>query len=255
MWWCPTGIFSFFPLHAAGDYSPNAPLGSKLTDYAISSYTPSLVALLRALESQPTVPHLPNVLVVIQPTASGQMQLPGTEAELEIIKAQAKDVVPITTLLQSEATIDRVKEGMKIASSVHFACHGIQNIEHPTESALLLEKQTLTLSEIITMNLGSKDLAFLSACQTATGDISLSDESVHLAAGMLLAGYRGVIATMWTISDTHAPQVAKDVYKHLFQDPKAGAANAAEALHLAVKNLQESGAPFQYWLPFIHFGV
>ncbi|KAJ6529941.1 hypothetical protein DFH09DRAFT_934658, partial [Mycena vulgaris] len=42
----------------------------------------------------------------------------------------------------------------------------------------------------------------LSACQTARGAKGLQEESVHLAAGMLLAGYRGVIATMWSIMDT-----------------------------------------------------
>ncbi|KAJ6487356.1 hypothetical protein DFH09DRAFT_841575, partial [Mycena vulgaris] len=41
----------------------------------------------------------------------------------------------------------------------------------------------------------------LSACQTARGAKGLQEESVHLAAGMLLAGYRGVIATMWSIMD------------------------------------------------------
>ena len=250
------GIFSFLPIHAAGDYSLNAPLGSKLTNYAISSYTPSLTALIQALDSCPEVPHSQNVLVIAQPAATSQTRLPGTEKEVELIKAQAKDIIPVMTLIESEATINKVKEGMQTASSVHFACHGIQNIEHPTESGLLLAGSSmLTLSEIITMKLGPKDLAFLSACQTATGDPNLSDEAVHLAAGMLLAGYRGVIATMWTINDEHAPQIAKDVYERLFGDLQGGITNSAEALHFAVRNLQESGAPFHSWVPFIHFGI
>jgi hypothetical protein len=40
--------------------------------------------------------------------------------------------------------------------------------------------------------------------QTATGSQALQDESVHLAAGMLLAGYRGVIGTTWSIMDNDA---------------------------------------------------
>ena len=197
-----------------------------------------------------------DVLVVIQPAASGQSRLPGTEKELKFIKNQARDVIPVVTLRQSEATIDKVKEGMKKANSVHFACHGVQKVDQPTESALLLAGSSrLTLSEIIMMKLGSKDLAFLSACQTATGNEKLADEAVHLAAGMLLAGYQGVVATMWSISDTHAPHVANDVYEHLFQDPQSGATKAAEALYFAVKKLQDSGASCSSWVPFIHFGV
>ncbi|KAF8597919.1 hypothetical protein BDV93DRAFT_512982 [Ceratobasidium sp. AG-I] len=37
-------------------------------------------------------------------------------------------------------------------------------------------------------------------------------ECVHLAAGMLIAGYPSVIATMWSISDDDAPSVADKVY-------------------------------------------
>jgi CHAT domain-containing protein len=72
----------------------------------------------------------------------------------------------------------------------------VQNISNPTESALLLAKQSkLSLSRITKLSLPHAELAFLSACQTATGDENLAGEAVYLAAGMLLAGYRGVIAT------------------------------------------------------------
>ena len=63
-------------------------------------------------------------------------------------------------------------------------------------------------------------LAFLSACQTATGDKNLSNEAIHVVAGMLFAGYSGVIGMMWSISDKLAPDVAMDVYEQLFQDDK-----------------------------------
>ncbi|KAF8548858.1 hypothetical protein OG21DRAFT_1489016 [Imleria badia] len=42
------------------------------------------------------------------------------------------------------------------------------------------------------------------------GDERLSDEAIHIAAGMLFAGYGGVIGTMWPISDEVAPDVARD---------------------------------------------
>jgi CHAT domain-containing protein len=48
----------------------------------------------------------------------------------------------------------------------------------------------LKLSTIITKQFLHADFAFLSACQTATGDEKLSEEAVYLAAGLLLAGYR-----------------------------------------------------------------
>jgi CHAT domain-containing protein len=46
-------------------------------------------------------------------------------------------------------------------------------------------------------DLGDAFFAFLSACETAKGDHDYADEAVHLAASMLFAGFKSVIATMW----------------------------------------------------------
>ncbi|KAK0493976.1 hypothetical protein EDD18DRAFT_1402949 [Armillaria luteobubalina] len=49
LWWCPTGPLAFLPVHAARDYCTNEQ-GTKLSDYVISSYTPTLTILLDKLE-------------------------------------------------------------------------------------------------------------------------------------------------------------------------------------------------------------
>lgn len=241
------------PLHAAGDYSSNASPGTKLCDYAISSYTPSVNALLEAFNASSSlgpVHTAPQLLAISQ-----SYDLPGTVEELNFIKSQARDVVSVKTLVGSEATIEEVKEQMKKSDWVHFACHGVQDGKQSLESALILAGSShLTLSDIMTMNLQTKSLAFLSACQTATGDADLTEEAIHLAAGMLSAGYRGVLATMWSISDELSPQVVNDIYRFLFKDGKPNAERAAEALHHAIKNIQEK-ASFKDWVPFIHVGL
>ncbi|KAJ6552436.1 CHAT domain-containing protein, partial [Mycena vulgaris] len=178
------------------------------------------------------------------------------------IQRLANGKLPVLRLDIHMTTVDSVQQGMRESRGVHFACHGVQDVRNPTESALLLAGSShLTLSSIIQLALPHADFAFLSdrsACQTATGDKSLEEESVHLAAGMLLAGYRGVIATMWTIMDNDAPQVASDVYEHLFKTSPPDPARAAEALHLAVRKLREESSgkkSFLHWVPFIHIGV
>jgi hypothetical protein len=73
---------------------------------------------------------------------------------------------------------------------------------------------------------------------------------------MLLAGYRGVIAPMWTIMDSDAPDVAND--EHLFKMSPPDLAQAAEALRLAVQKLRRGSSSkksFFHWVPFIHVGV
>jgi CHAT domain-containing protein len=110
------------------------------------------------------------------------------------------------------------------------------------------------------LSLPHAELAYLSACQTATGVDELSEEAVHLTAGMLSAGYCGVIGTLWSISDEDAPKVADAVYTHLFKDKDSNPdpTQAAFALHEAVKRLHdEFGAEksFFSWVPYIHVGI
>jgi len=144
---------------------------------------------------------------------------------------------------------------MKEADWVHFACHGIQDV---ADSGLCLaDGRRLKVRDIIALSRPHGGLAFLSACQTAMGDEDLSDEAIHIAAGMLFAGYGGVVGTMWSISDKLAPDVARDVYEQLFQDgTMPDYRNAARALHEAIGRLRESDkASFAAWLPFIHVGL
>ncbi|KAJ7477682.1 CHAT domain-containing protein [Mycena latifolia] len=263
IWWCPTGPLAFLPIHAAGDYGQKAALGSKLklSDFFISSYTPSLSALIGGLHSKQDSQDGHQLLAVAQPSAFGQSHIPGTMKEIASIEDLARRVIPILRLERDMATVERVQNGMRESRWAHFACHGIQDISTPTSSALLLAGSSkLTLSDIIQLQLPHADLAFLSACQTATGSKNLQDESVHLTAGMLLAGYRGVIGTMWSIMDADGPQVARDVYAHLFKTSPPDSTRAAEALHLAMQKLRDLDRAggmksFSRWVPFIHVGV
>lgn len=253
VWWCTTGFLTFLPIHAAGIYGEKAFPGSKLMDFVVSSYTPTLSSLITA--SCPIT--LPNsqVLAVALPVESG---LAGTAQELDFIVNRAGSS-NVKKLIEEDATIDNVIDGLEESSFVHFACHGVQDATSPNESALLLAKSSrLTLSHLNHLSLLHAQLAFLSACQTATGDEMLVREAVHLAAGMLSVGYRGVIATMWSIMDSDAPLVADEVYAQLFKYSEPDPTKAAHALHNAIKKLIKDSngtKSFLEWVPFIHIGI
>ncbi|KAJ7810356.1 CHAT domain-containing protein [Mycena olivaceomarginata] len=249
IWWCPTGPLAFLPIHAAGLYGENQAFGSKLSDFLISSYTPLLTALIEGFRPQSESQEALQLLAVTQPSADGQYYIPGTQKEIECIQKHARGKVHFQWLDERMATIDNVQKGMKNSRWVHFACHGVQSAS-PTESALLLAGSSqLTLSNMIQLSLPNADLAFLSACQTATGSQQLQDESLDTEV---------FIGTMWSIMDNDAPQVASDVYAHILEASPPDSTRAAEALHLAVRKLREQpGAEksFLHWVPFIHFGV
>ena len=253
VWWFTSGFLTFLPIHAAGIYGDEAFPGSKLSDFVVSSYIPTLSSII----TDPPPTTLPNhqVLAVALPVES---QLKGAWKELDCI---VNWVGPknVKKLVESEATLENVIAGLKESSFVHFACHGVQDGLDPNESALLLANSSrLTLSLLHRLSLPHAQLAFLSACQTAAGDETLVQESVHLAAGMLSVGYRGVIATMWSIMDSDAPIVADEVYAQLFKDSEPDPTEAARALDKAVKKLIKNSngkKPFVSWVPFIHIGI
>ena len=74
---------------------------------------------------------------------------------------------------------------------------------------------------------------------------------------MMLAGYRGVVATMWSISDVDGPVVAEEFYYRVIRDGSIDSTKAARALHLSIQALQEHIGEEQFlrWLPFIHIGI
>ncbi|CAE6488126.1 unnamed protein product [Rhizoctonia solani] len=249
--WCTTGPLSFLPLHAAGYYDrPHC----KLSDYAISSYTPTLGALL----IPPPAPEDHSSLIAIgQKTTPGFSDLPGTARELAYIQNHAQKLVRYNQIIDSDATPAVVLDQMEQHAWVHLACHAHQSIADPRTSGFFLHGGTLDLSAIAQKEFKNKGLAFLSACQTATGDKKLADEAVHLASGMLMAGYPSVIATMWAVGDSDAPFVANKVYERLLKDGKMNCKDAARALHYAVAELREEigDDKFECWAPFIHLGL
>ena len=197
LWWCPTGPFAFIPVHAAGIYAEDG--SDCVADYVISSYTPTLSALL----DPPTQPAASfKFTAVVEREAPNCIPLPGTEEELAIIM----DRIPnewLTTLVSP--TGSEVVDNLQGSSIIHLACHGIQDSNNPLDSGLMLSDGCLNVSQIMHKSdhkiTGERmSLAFLSACETAKGDSKTPDEAIHLAATLLFqlfAGFRGVVATMW----------------------------------------------------------
>ena len=75
-------------------------------------------------------------------------------------------------------------------------------------------------------------------------------------------GYKGVIATMWSIRDDDAPLVVEAYYRRLLEVRAEGTlgkgeTGAAYALHEATGRLREAVGvrEFARWAPFVHFGI
>ena len=197
-----------------------------------------------------------NVLTVVQSATPGYKVLGGAIQELEKITQRTSDAnVTLKSLKGDMATVNAVFDALPEHSVVHFACHGVQDLRQPLNSGLILHDGRLTLSKLMHTKLPNAQLAFLSACETAQGEEDYPDEAVHIAAGMLAAGFRDVIGTMWEVNDAAAANVADLVYKRIFKDGKLLVNRIPFALHRAVQWLRNTYPDnFMVWMPFIHLG-
>ena len=270
IWWCPTGPLVFLPIHAAGNYVQGRAIPKEcLSDFAVSSYIPTVNVILKPseLDSVKKLGNAPTgLLIVVQPNTPDKPQILGVKDEANRISEQlAKRNISSITLGDEQGTVDDVLKAMESFTSIHLACHASQNKENPLKSTIYLHDGPLELSKIMKKNLLYSDFAFLSACQTSTGDANLPEEVVHLAAGMMAAGYRSVVGTMWSIADVHGPDMAELFYMNLLEDTTTNESGgidgvrAARALHRAACSLREklfdSTDSLLAWVPYIHIGI
>ena len=251
IWWCPTSVLCGLPLHAAGKYSPKIPKPNSIPDCYISSYTPSLSALIKArsgLVPRTTNPHL---LVIAQPDET----LPMVNEESGHIQRLLNNA---DILEGRDASHDTVLSGLRTHSWVHFACHGHLSDQPFHSSFQLHDNSRLELVKLIPAQCPDAELAFLSACHSAAGDVvGTPDEVVHLAAALQFCGFRSVVGTLWAMEDVDGCDATKNFYQYMFRIPGAvpNFRDSAEALHLATRAMRKRGLGLDRWAKFVHVGA
>jgi hypothetical protein len=268
VWWCPTGALSMLPIHAAGHHPRHNTNTSdtagvsvagagrvvSVLDRVVSSYTPTLAALARARE--PGTPGPVGQLTVAMPKTPDLSPLPAAAVEVDVLARHFPVGDVNAQLVGPDATPEAVLAAIATHPWVHLACHAGQAHADPSASGFALWDGPLTIADLAAQPTQYRDLAFLSACQTATGGVRHLDEAIHLAAAMQFLGYRHVIATMWTIVDPPAPEVADAVYAALTANGSPDADRAAYALHHAVHALRQTDPTDPIlWAPYTHLGA
>jgi tetratricopeptide (TPR) repeat protein len=255
VWWCPTGALSILPIHAARRDSggPAADGADCVLDRVISSYTPTLTALARARRDDPAAAV--RQLTVGMPVTPGLTSLPAVRSELTILAQRFPPGELHQQLVGPQATRAAVMAALSSHSWMHLSCHAQQDHDDPAASGFVLWDGELTISGLAGESSQRRDLAFLSACETAAGSVRHMDEAIHLAAAMQFLGFRHVVATMWVVTDLPAATVASAFYTELTRDGQPDSSRAAAALHQAVRSLRGS-VPDEplLWAPYIHFG-
>lgn len=244
IWWCPVGVFTFLPLHAA------------CLDEVVSSYAFTARSL-RYARSQPSpqVGAASAPLIVAVPSAPDAPPLPGAAKEADLIA----NAFP-SALRLKRPTRKTVLAALPEHPVAHFACHGGVDAEQPGRSQLFLADHAeapLTVTDIGALRLAG-GLAFLSACETAVTTSYLANEAVHLTGAFQLAGYQHVVGTLWPVGDQASARLVGDFYAALTVPGSRSVidvSRAAVALHHATRRLRDRypGWP-TLWAGHIHTG-
>ncbi|MEV6824112.1 CHAT domain-containing protein [Amycolatopsis sp. NPDC051102] len=252
LWWCPIGVAAGLPLHAAGRHREEA--GRTVLDRVVSSYTPSLAALADTV----TTPRPPGArstaLVVGVGEREGVPVLPGARAEAEAVAAALPGS---TVLLDADATADAIRQELPEHPIAHFACHGraVGWAGHPNTGGLVIARGMFAPSFVHDLRTTRAQLAFLSACDTAGPDAAHLDEPLNLASAFHLAGFRGVVGTLWHIGDSS--ETATSVYAALTEHGRrpADPGRAAAALTETMRRLRDAypALPAR-WAAHVHVG-
>ncbi|GIG93196.1 CHAT domain-containing protein [Plantactinospora endophytica] len=254
IWWCPVGSLARLPLHAAGHHGA-ADRSRTVLDRTVSSYTPTLTALASAVAERSRPPADATATIVGVPAAAPLAALSEVRAEVE----QVARFIPGSALLTgTEVALDAVEEQLRRHPIAHFACHAEADasVNAMLAGGLRLGGATLSPHLVRSYRLDRPELAFLSACSTAETHPTFTDEPLHLASAFQLAGFRGVIGTMWRTTDS--ARIAEAFYGTLTgggtRPPETAA--AAQALTDTVRaERDEFPSTPTRWAGYIHVGL
>lgn len=223
----PCAWFSILPVHSAWCMD-NKGKGRRypLIDIG-TTYIPNMQAA-RALNSIPAADISRNVLVVSEP--------PSPRADLP---ASVEEGIAVTRAWPSSHTAwrkDDVLAAVPGCTLVHFAAHGLSRPDQPLRSGIQVAYgRWLEVHELMAVQFRSFPLCVLSACRTAAIGHTVPDEGTGLVSGLLSAGARGAVASMWPVDD-----FATRIFMTYFHNALSASRNVPAALRAAQHQLRST---------------
>ncbi|MEU9448818.1 CHAT domain-containing protein [Streptomyces sp. NPDC048277] len=264
LWWCPTGPLSLLPLHAAQQYDTARLRDTGVADRVISSYTPTLRSLIAS--RQPLADpqdsacsgDIRSLLTVCVPDIPGRPRLRHAAREIRAVRAVRPPGPDGSSrvLAGRRATLARVAAELHRHRGLLFVGHSVQSPNDPGRAALYAQDGPLTMREIAALRLRTADLAYLSSCESALGDQNLPDEALSLAGALQIAGFRQVVASLWSVLDAGAPEITGGFFARRpvsSAGAAAGGEDSATALHAVLRTVRQNDSPL-LWAGYCHTG-
>jgi tetratricopeptide (TPR) repeat protein len=249
----PTGLLSFFPLHAAWTEDRKSPHGRKYAiDQIAITYSPTITSHVMASNNINNSP-VDSILCIENPQPGGGAPLKNAHREVSVALRYFKHH---EHLKHEHASRTRIIKEIGNYSVLHFVCHGKANFETPWRSHLRVSNgEVITLEDFLRVKKLSARIALLSACETALSGHQIPDEVVSFPTGILLAGVGGVIGTLWPVEDSKAADLIQSFYRHWRGGKsKMSPHHALRAAQLELRRSDDS-KNLSAWAAFAYVGV
>jgi CHAT domain-containing protein len=174
------------------------------------------------------------------------MGIPDIAAPLILDEANAvADIFPqAELLLNEEATAISLQKKASQCRLIHIATHGYYRQDSPMFSGIRLGDSILSLYDLYRFKL-PVELITLSGCATGVSTVAGGDELLGLVRGLIYAGAKAALLTLWDVQDRSTLEFMTAFYQHL-----TAGENKAVALQKAVHNIRERYSHPYYWAPF-----
>ncbi len=169
---------------------------------------------------------------------------PKTPFIKEEVQAVAEVLPEPELLLGCDANVRLLREKGRRSRVIHIAAHGYFRKDSPMFSGIRLADSYLSLFDLYHMNF-PVNLLTLSGCVTGLNVIAAGDELLGLARGLLYAGARSLLLSLWDVDDRSTAEFMKSFYGRL-----TNYSNKAEALQGAILELRRHYPHPYHWAPF-----
>jgi CHAT domain len=229
----PHGFLHQLPFHALFD-------GRRyLIDEFTVSYAPS-AAVYSACQSAKAAAQGPALVMGIPDRFAPQID---REA-----RAVAGVMPGSRLLLGGEATEANLRALGPDSRLIHISTHGLFRRDNPLFSSIRLGDGHLSLVDLYRIRL-SAELVTLSGCSTGLNAVVGGDELLGLVRGLLYAGARSALVSLWDVSDTSTTEFMTSFYPLM-----VAGRGPAEALRHAMLRVRAVRPHPYYWAPFVLVG-
>jgi CHAT domain-containing protein/Tfp pilus assembly protein PilF len=252
-----------------------------LEDYAIS-YAPSLTILremvrLRLQHARTSSGAQTHTLLAmgnpaLASTTSERAKLTYRDEKLAPLPEATREVEALKSLygpqqsqvfVGAEAAEDRFKAHAGEFNILHLATHGLLNDSNPMYSHLLLspgspkEDGLLEAWEIMELDLHA-NLAVLSACETARGQITPGEGVIGLSWAFFVAGVPSTVVSQWSVESSSTADLMLAFHRNLNVErtnssSTSSTARALQRAELQLLHTPRYSHPF-YWAGFVVMG-